>query len=908
MANRINIVVSAQDEASGVIKNVANNVSAATKQQAAEARAAADQFKSNFDFIGTAAKAASAAVVGAGVGLTGFGLKSATELQVTAASFRALTGDAKVAKDLFASLYDFARGTPFAFPDVAAAGKTLLGYGRTAQQVKSDIQTLGGMVATTGADWQRLAVVYGQVNAAGKLYSQDALQLIENGVPIVTALAKQFGISITDVKAKMEDGAITADDFNRAMKSMVPADAIEQMSNTMTGRLSGLTGSIRSLAFSLVGIDYSKFDEGAPLLVKQGGLFDRITRAVQDFAKALSDPQLKAAAAQLGDGLASVVENGGKILVTTLKWLAGNLDTVRAGLLAAGSAFAAFKLGTIVADFALLAAKAKTFSGVMAAMGWNPWILAVTGLVTAFVFLQDRIDILGKAWDATKKAANWAREAYENVANFIKGGFESAVKVGSDVIDQLGRAVEACRDWFLKHEDQIRAVATVLSVVFGPALVRAAGIATLQGAKIAASGVASGAGWVKGSATATAAWAVNSAKMLVLSAAIYAGMAVDAAKSGVAWLVSSTKAAAAWVVSSAKMIASATAAALVMAIKAADAGWAWVFNSIRVSLAWSTEMAKVVVAASVTSAKSVAHAAVAGGAWVAHAAVSAIAWVVTELPKIVVGFAVTSGAAVVQAARSSGAWVAAAAASAIAWVVTELPKVVMAFFVTSGSAILHAAIAGGAWVTQAAVAATAWVVTQLPRIIAAFLATSGAAIAQAAVAAGAWVASAGTASAAFTAFSALVATPIVMPAIAIGAALLAIQQVWNAYNEMMAAIEGAKRSQEANNRAGADLRAVADKQFKAGKIDQKEKDRLYKVSYNALGTAYSPGGPTIVGEHGPELVNMPRGAQVTQNYRTRRELGGNSRTPEIKVTQHIYNQLDFNQAYAELGFRLRGAW
>ena len=33
----------------------------------------------------------------------------------------------------------------------------------------------------------------------------------------------------------------------------------------------------------------------------------------------------------------------------------------------------------------------------------------------------------------------------------------------------------------------------------------------------------------------------------------------------------------------------------------------------------------------------------------------------------------------------------------------------------------------------------------------------------------------------------------------------------------------------------------------------------------AGGTNFAPGGPTIVGERGPELVNLPRGSQVVPN-------------------------------------------
>lgn len=40
-----------------------------------------------------------------------------------------------------------------------------------------------------------------------------------------------------------------------------------------------------------------------------------------------------------------------------------------------------------------------------------------------------------------------------------------------------------------------------------------------------------------------------------------------------------------------------------------------------------------------------------------------------------------------------------------------------------------------------------------------------------------------------------------------------------------------------------------------------------KVGLFASGTDFAPGGPAIVGERGPELVNLPRGAQVIPNHR-----------------------------------------
>lgn len=57
-------------------------------------------------------------------------------------------------------------------------------------------------------------------------------------------------------------------------------------------------------------------------------------------------------------------------------------------------------------------------------------------------------------------------------------------------------------------------------------------------------------------------------------------------------------------------------------------------------------------------------------------------------------------------------------------------------------------------------------------------------------------------------------------------------------------------------------------------------DVIKKLRGHATGTTYAPGGRTRVGEHGPEEVIMPRGAQVIPAYRTREQpfVGGGGPT------------------------------
>ncbi|NTG48572.1 hypothetical protein G6M04_14360 [Agrobacterium rhizogenes] len=48
----------------------------------------------------------------------------------------------------------------------------------------------------------------------------------------------------------------------------------------------------------------------------------------------------------------------------------------------------------------------------------------------------------------------------------------------------------------------------------------------------------------------------------------------------------------------------------------------------------------------------------------------------------------------------------------------------------------------------------------------------------------------------------------------------------------------------------------------------------------ASGTNYAPGGPAIVGENGPELLDLPQGSQVTSNHKLMSALAANSNQPQ----------------------------
>lgn len=299
------------------------------------------------------------------VGLGAF-VKSAADLQQTSKSFEVLTGNVDVANKLFAQLAKYANTTPFEFPQIAKAGQILLGFGIQSDQVYKRVTMLGDIAAATGADFTSLALVFGQVNATGRLMGQDALQLINNKIPITSILAKDLGISVQEVKARMEDGAISTDQFNASLEKVTQQGGFafkgtEILAGSLNGRLSTLKDTVLEFGRNLIGV---KVDPELGLVVAPGGIFDRFSNLVPKIGQALTDLAPKVQA-----GFAWVVDHG---------------EEVKNILIAIGVAFVAAKVAAI--GFAIAAAA-------------NPVTLiaaAIVLLIGVLTYLQLKFDWIGK--------------------------------------------------------------------------------------------------------------------------------------------------------------------------------------------------------------------------------------------------------------------------------------------------------------------------------------------------------------------------------------------------------------------------------------------------------------------------------------------------------------------------------
>lgn len=216
-------------------------------------------------------------------GLGGVGLKMASDFEQTAVAFKTMLGDANAAGALLKDLSAFAAETPFEFPEIAAAGKSLLAFGVASGDVKTRLREIGDVASALNIPFGELTEIYGKIKVQGRLFMEDINQLQGRGIPIVAQLAKQFGVSESAIRGMVEKGKIGAKDIELAFTQMTSAGGkfaggMAAQSKTMAGLFSTVSDFAKSIVRDMVGIS----DTGE---VRFGSLFDKIRTGLADAIK-----------------------------------------------------------------------------------------------------------------------------------------------------------------------------------------------------------------------------------------------------------------------------------------------------------------------------------------------------------------------------------------------------------------------------------------------------------------------------------------------------------------------------------------------------------------------------------------------------------------------------------------------
>ena len=569
-----------------------------------------------------------------------------------------------------------------------ALNNAILGFGGTVDMVDNAILQIS------------------QMPMDGPLDAQTWNSLRNSGLtPVLVAMSKEFGISVSEMKKQFGEGELKVEDF---------VDALIKMNKDGGGGLKSLEQIAKD---STAGINtgmanaQTAVERGMAAIINAVGS-KNISNAIASVGKAF-EVGLQAIAKGI-TALPKIIEQIRSSLQSMVKFVQEN--AIAFGLFAVAATALSAQL--IVAAVSAAALDLR----IRAMLAWDAVIKAVKGLAVGFRLLSAAmianpigLIIAGVAALAAVVLLLWKNnEGFRNFFigawNTIKTTFGSVsaaiskwvtdtwgglLKVVGDVskavqdfvtagLGILTTTVQSVINWFIQWRQWFINIGIVIGTVMLPMLMKL----TIEMIKTTATAVAS------------------------------------AARAAAAWITNSAKAAAQTVVSFARMSIQFVRTAVTASVQAAIAGAAWVKNATLASIAWLRTLPSIIAGFVRAAASATVNAAIAGAAWIKQALLTGAAWLKT-LVQYGVGVALAATQTLLAGARMAAGWL--LAMGPIGLIIAAVAGAV-ALIVANWNTVKNVAGAVWAWIQQAVANVINWIKTNWPLLLAILMGPIGIAV------------------------------------------------------------------------------------------------------------------------------------------------------------------------------------
>lgn len=339
-----------------------------------------------------------------------------SSLEQYTTSFEVMTGSAEKAVEVTERLGEIAASTPFEMTTLADTTQLLMNYGFQADDAITKMTMLGDIAQGSSEKMNRIAMAYGQMSSAGKVSLEDVKQMIEAGFNPLQEISQTTGESMASLYDRISKGTISVDEITASMERSTAEGgkyfgSMDKQSQTLSGRLATLKDTINSsLGVALSGILTKLADVILP----------KITAAME-----------KVDWEAVGNKLSEAFDK----LIVVGTWIIDNFDLIATLVIAAGSAFAAFKIVTTITT--IINGFKTAMIALNVVMTANPIgliIAAIAALVAAFIYLWNNVDGFKQFWI---DAWDGAVRSFKNAGEKIKQGFNTVVNYFKDKINQI---------------------------------------------------------------------------------------------------------------------------------------------------------------------------------------------------------------------------------------------------------------------------------------------------------------------------------------------------------------------------------------------------------------------------------------------------------------------------------------
>ena len=234
----------------------------------------------------------------------GFDLQNQIENFTTAvaANYGSLGKEAaqKAATDIKDFTVELAATTPFTTSELFDTAQ-LLAVVEGPERVKESLRNVATVAAASGREMQGLALIYQQAISKGFIDTGDINQLSGRAVDFQGVLSKITGKTVGEIRKLASEGRISAETFRNTldyMANVLTPGALDDLSNTTTGKLATLSDSMQLAALEITsklepvikfGLDFlsvifNELRQGinavatflTPIILKIGEAFDKL--------------------------------------------------------------------------------------------------------------------------------------------------------------------------------------------------------------------------------------------------------------------------------------------------------------------------------------------------------------------------------------------------------------------------------------------------------------------------------------------------------------------------------------------------------------------------------------------------------------------------------------------------------
>lgn len=570
-----------------------------------------------------------------------------------------------------------------------ALNNAILGFGGTVEMVDNAILQIS------------------QMPMDGPLDAQTWNSLRNSGLtPVLVAMSKEFGISVSEMKKQFGEGELKVQDFVNALIKMNKdggggLKSLEQIAKDSTAGIN--TGMANA---------QTAVERGMAAIIQAVGS-KNISNAIASVGKAF-EVGLQAIAAGI-TALPKIIDQIRTSLQSMIKFVQENAVafgafgvaiialTAPMAIAAASAAILDLRIRAMLAwDAVTKAVKglAVGFRLLGAAMAANPIgviIAAVAVLTGAFLLLWKNNEgfrnfFIG-AWNGIKNTFGTVSAAISKWVTDTWGGLLSVIGTVTTAVQNfvtaglniLTTTIQNVVNWFIQWRQWFINIGIVIGTVMLPMLTKL----TIEMIKTAASAVAS------------------------------------AAQAAGAWIAQTARAAAQTAVSFVQMSIQFVRTAVTASVQAAIAGAAWVKQSVLAAAAWLRALPQMIAQFVTAGAAAAKNALIAGAAWIQQASLTLLGWAKTFIA-YGIGVATAAAQTLLAGARMAAGWL--LAMGPIGLIVAAVAGAV-ALIIANWDAVKNAAAAVWQWIQQAVANVINWITQNWPLLLGILMGPIGLAIA-----------------------------------------------------------------------------------------------------------------------------------------------------------------------------------